>query len=815
MKLEIVFHVSIYLMTALAGAMLAFGEGIPFPSGLTVLMSIAALLFCERNQRLRINTFFSNVLGLAALGMGTLEFFGKDEDSKLLAGAHFLSYITWIVLFQKKEVRQYWWLCALSLLQVAIGPLLTMSSGWYGVLLVVYLILAIWTLSVFTLYQGAMEFGAASDAPDLAATKLRAAAHAPPSPANDAISTFRRAFAHNRRSAMHNSIQQDAPGRWIVPRFVFGVFGLSVAGLSLGLGMFLFVPRVWIGTGLQYRGDSDSGTPAVTGFTNDVRLGQLGQILESTNRVMQVGLFKRLTDEPIDIEEFARQHGLEAPLFRGNVLDEYGGSRWNAANRGEYSSILESHPLQPEMIRQEYMLDMRGFDILFAMTPYAMAKFDPYQAVTFNVETDVLHGQGESSESVVYYVYTKPANPGEESARGGRFRNLPRRRAVSSRTLARCRKLPRGLDRLARLARDLTASEKLISDSELSYEARVALTLEAHLRDSGQYLYSLNMAVDDAQIDPVEDFLFNRKRGHCEYFASALALMLRAVDIPSRLVTGFKGADSLGSGQYEVQQRHAHAWVEAFVNGKWTVLDPTPGGRDDTVREVAARAGFLKRARNSISSFWSTYVVALNLNRQQQTLYEPLQGSVASGWGSVRNIMNRMSSILAWIKRAFSSPEQVFTPARGAVGLLILVLAVTAFRAFSRLFNRERRPADRFSRYRRINHFLGWLAARLRGRPPDPARVIVAFYEQFQTLMHAAGLAPRLDQTQREFARHVEQSFAAHLATSGLQSFPTDLAELFYRVRFGDGLLQPTELIEVEQRLAQLAKIVGMAAHGR
>ena len=131
--------------------------------------------------------------------------------------------------------------------------------------------------------------------------------------------------------------------------------------------------------------------------------------------------------------------------------------------------------------------------------------------------------------------------------------------------------------------------------------------LEQLLRDSGEYDYTLNMEVENPDRDPVEEFLTVRKRGHCEYFASALALMLRSVGIPSRLVTGFKGADFHESeGYYEVQQRHGHVWVEAFVDDEWIVLDPTPGAREESVRQVAANAGFWKNAKNSISSLWST-----------------------------------------------------------------------------------------------------------------------------------------------------------------------------------------------------------------
>ena len=86
------------------------------------------------------------------------------------------------------------------------------------------------------------------------------------------------------------------------------------------------------------------------------------------------------------------------------------------------------------------------------------------------------------------------------------------------------------------------------------------------MRDSGRFSYSLHMEVKDSSLDPVEDFLVNRKEGHCEYFASALALLLRSIDIPARVVNGFKGGDWNDLTQtMNVRQKHAHSWVEAYV----------------------------------------------------------------------------------------------------------------------------------------------------------------------------------------------------------------------------------------------------------
>ena len=133
--------------------------------------------------------------------------------------------------------------------------------------------------------------------------------------------------------------------------------------------------------------------------------------------------------------------------------------------------------------------------------------------------------------------------------------------------------LPRkDLKRLIKYTRDLIAAHP-----ELKTDQAKAKFLESHLRDSGEFSYTLNMSIVDPSIDPVEDFLFNRKTGHCEYYASSLALMLRAIGIPSRVISGFKGGDSgYLNNRFEVQQRYAHSWVEGFVNQRWTTLDATP-----------------------------------------------------------------------------------------------------------------------------------------------------------------------------------------------------------------------------------------------
>ena len=89
--------------------------------------------------------------------------------------------------------------------------------------------------------------------------------------------------------------------------------------------------------------------------------------------------------------------------------------------------------------------------------------------------------------------------------------------------------------------------------------------LTDYLANSGEYTYTLEIARHDQQLDPVLDFLINTRQGHCERFAAALALMLRWVRIPARVVKGYRGCESQGHGKYVVRHSHAHAWVEMLA----------------------------------------------------------------------------------------------------------------------------------------------------------------------------------------------------------------------------------------------------------
>jgi hypothetical protein len=131
-----------------------------------------------------------------------------------------------------------------------------------------------------------------------------------------------------------------------------------------------------------------------------------------------------------------------------------------------------------------------------------------------------------------------------------------------------------------------------------------AKAIEAHLRTG--YRYSLDVKSTSGR-SPIDDFLFGQKTGYCEHFATAMVLMLRSLEIPSRLVTGFlRGEWNEYGGYYIVRQRDAHAWVEVyFPESGWVTFDPTPPSLPDIMGWTMAVSHYL----DSLRIRWERYII--------------------------------------------------------------------------------------------------------------------------------------------------------------------------------------------------------------
>jgi transglutaminase-like putative cysteine protease len=200
------------------------------------------------------------------------------------------------------------------------------------------------------------------------------------------------------------------------------------------------------------------------------------------------------------------------------------------------------------------------------------------------------------------------------------------------------------------LARDLSDRDRVaLTRAELSEEARAigrramgsgspwerVRRLEAFLAEN--YEYSA-VAVARPANREVEDFLLRDRRGYCEYFASAMVLLLRAEGVPARLVSGFLGGEySALGGQYVVRQENAHAWVEAWIEGQgWRTFDPTPAVGQPGLRRTTGAANLMAQAWEELVYRWDRYVLGYGYDEQRSAVF---------GW---------LRRFLSWRERARS-----------------------------------------------------------------------------------------------------------------------------------------------------------------
>jgi transglutaminase-like putative cysteine protease len=502
---------------------------------------------------------------------------------------------------------------------------------------------------------------------------------------------------------------------------------VGAASIFVITGMLFFViPRMGQAT-LPLRARF---TRMVTGFSDRVDLGAFGEIESDKTVVMRV----YVTDENPAAAD------LPALRWRGIVFDRFDGRAWAAGGserlpvrrwpNGRYALAA---PLgRGPLLKQDIYLDPIGTDIIFAAP----------RALRVTLPTGVLHVDDMGSLSVPnvndrvhYQVESEIEMPPAPSATP---RGVPG--VIPDTIRSRYLQLPPLSPRIAQLAREATAG------SRSPYEAADKLT---HFL-STRYRYAL--AKPETARDPLEEFLFSRGSGNCEYFAAAMAVMLRTLQIPSRVVGGFQRGEWNPYGRYfMVRLSDAHAWVEAYFDGPgWVTFDPSPRASASLDDQPSALALYVDAARMR----WYRYVV--NWSLQDQRL---LASSVGRQARDVR-------LALAWP-----------TEWRSKLWLLVPVIVCVA-------------------------GLLGWAvwrfgridASRQTGaRPPR-------FYERALRALARRGLSPEPAETARQFWAR------ARLATPAFGEPLGRITSAYERTRFGSTEPTEDEMREVERSLLELER---------
>lgn len=388
----------------------------------------------------------------------------------------------------------------------------------------------------------------------------------------------------------------------------------------------------------------------LAGFSNEINLGETGDIKKQDTPVMHIRF-----SAPIDDAGFLR--------WRGSALATFDGRRWyNLPKRGRSYRAESDGVVNLGEYRDRkslsYVVHLNDpppdGSLFFAGTPQSIRMDAPYVIRTV---TDSYRLLGGSYTGLNYqaFSYLEPTSAEPE---GLIAKPAPEDLTAAARDLFL--ELPAVDSRIFALARNVTALDRTPEGK--------ARALEKYLRTK----YSYTLELPQAEVpDPIADFLFRRRKGHCEYFASAMAVMLRTIGIPSRVATGFAGAQyNPVSGWYVVRASEAHSWVEAYLPRLgWTTFDPTPPDPNPPQLSFFTKIGFYFDAAEV---FWQDWVLNYNVDRQLVLASRMEQSS--------RGFRTNWFEDLNSAATSFRVKASVAGSNFGAIGLTSVILALVLFR---------------------------------------------------------------------------------------------------------------------------------------
>jgi hypothetical protein len=550
-------------------------------------------------------------------------------------------------------------------------------------------------------------------------------------------------------TAVHKTAVTDETD--VLPmRRVFFAAGVLIVLISvLAVPMFFILPRV-SGAGLGGLTDSVS---AISGFSDSVRLGGIGRIQQNDAIVMRV----RIENEaPKDIH------------WRGVALDTFDGLYWSRSKtalreprtKNERDLIqVDSAKRQDGMTLQTVYLEPIDTPVIFGL--YRMVGVQGNFPVLYRDAAGSITFQ-RTGERVSYKVLSDSVTPDESILRSDR--------ASYSADETNYLQLPRNLD-----SRIKDLADRVTEDSNNRYDAAVAI--ENYLQS--QYGYTLEQKASGD--DPLSDFLFDVREGHCEYFATAMAMMLRTQGIATRVVNGFQRGDYNDTADvYVVRQRHAHSWVEVYFpeSDSWVAFDPTPAAGQFSSDAFAGITDQVRKYMEALETFWIQYFIAFD-NQEQRSLFVSVrngfnqyQTGLSSGWDALK------SELSDWWRsiRGDDGIEESVTSVIKAIAFLASAIVLTL------LFVWSCRKAIKLKVWRSL-----W--NRLFAHPNASA---IEFYQRMQEILADKGFVRLPHQTPLEFAAAVGISEAV------------SITDEYNRIRFGGEHLSEKSAFEVENWLSRI-----------
>jgi len=639
----------------------------------------------------------------------------------LLATVHLLLFAMIVRLYSATTTRDYLFLTLLSFAAVLAAAILTVDTAYLGFFFV-YLVLGVSTFAGLEIRRAAE--GAA--APPLEAGTPQA-------------SRLNRALGMTSAS-------------------------VAVGALVLGAVIFFFIPRFTAG----YLSGFNLQPSLISGFSDDVELGQIGEIKKDNRVVMRV-----------------RVEGGQIPgqtlRWRGIALTNFDGRRWYSEERLQQTILptdgwflfgSPSRLLQQNSVPVHFtaLLEPMASEAIFLLprTARVRGRFAPAGSRPGNAsasgqlvmdQTGSVFNPFGNFMKLRYEGMSLWPKFSAEQLRGASA-GYPE---VIRRTYLQ---LPKLDPRIAQLATQITRGALTAYDK--------AAVIEQHLRT--RYGYTLDLSGKPGS-DPLAYFLFTKRAGHCEYFAAAMTVLLRTQGIPARYVNGFLPGEFNDVGEdYIVRASDAHSWVEVyFPEFGWITFDPTPPA-DALERSWFARLAFYW---DWLDLMWSEWVINYDFVHQA-TLVQGLQRG-SREWSA------RTGEFFARMRKTGKETLEHWTEKAARLHVVLPLLLGALLAAV--LFALRRRVAEVL----RI-----WWELRRGSRAALTPQLATLQYQKMLRLFERRGMRKAAGQTPLEFA--------AAVGSQELASPVAQMTELYQASRFGEhagNFQQMATLVEGIKNLLQ------------
>ena len=623
---------------------------------------------------------------------------GTTGDTTMCAVAQLLVLVQAILMLQKKNRRIFEQLGVFCLLDLVVAAVFGNTIG-FGILMVPLCItasLALSLLAVVSASEGLSNLeGSNPESLGVRGKQTHAPNRIITVTSNDAASSL-------------------AGAAFRLPPLAILSVGPSV--ILVACVFFYLLPRT-----TNANRDSSTGN-ALVGFNDQVNLKQIGKMQQNPAIALRAKITDNKTGKPYQV--------IGDVYFRGKVLERYdvlpsrrgvNSANWTAIPMGRLAS---GQPLPPEPIpnraSETNFYDVTNFDIICSdMRSPALFAPAPYHRVGFNPKSAHLPDRWtlvRKSEALLnryprlrYKFATHAFKDGIQTELLARFaigdsalqpRRTDRSNGVTALTEGQAEDyeailLEYDIDAIpsaALLAKPFTNTNETTPPSDYTF----AKSLERYLASSPDFSYTLDLSAKSiAGLDPIEQFLAVDKRGHCQYFAAALVMMLRSQGIPARIVVGYKTAEYNDlSHQYVARQLHAHAWVEALIDRDqlepnrnvygqpkstqyWLRLDPTPSSSISS-NQPSRVTQVLDVAQN----VWDDYVVDMDRARQETSL---IGGGITPMNSSYDRFVTWLSTTMQKLRdgtllSAEGRTENIFSLPAAIIGFMLTLTAVILFR---------------------------------------------------------------------------------------------------------------------------------------